>query len=100
MPRIYNDITETIGNTPLVRLNRTAKKHGALGDVLLKLEFFNPLSSVKDRIGVAMIDDALKSGAITQDTLQMFGYQVLAETPFCSRTRKTSFRRAGSIQML
>ena len=69
MPRIYNDITETIGNTPLVRLNRTAKKHGAVADILLKLEFFNPLSSVKDRIGVAMIEDALASGAIGQDTV-------------------------------
>jgi len=69
MSRIYNDITETIGNTPLVRLNRTAKKHGALAEVLLKLEFFNPLSSVKDRIGVAMIEDALKSGAIGADTV-------------------------------
>jgi len=69
MARIYNDITETIGNTPLVRLNRTAKQHGALADVLVKLEFFNPLSSVKDRIGVAMIDDALKSGAIGNDTV-------------------------------
>jgi cysteine synthase len=69
MGRIYNDITETIGNTPLVRLNRTAKKHGALAEILLKLEFFNPLSSVKDRIGVAMIDDALKSGAIGNDTV-------------------------------
>ena len=69
MSRIYNDITETIGNTPLVRLNRTAQKHGALADVLLKLEFFNPLSSVKDRIGVAMIDDGLKSGAIKPDSV-------------------------------
>jgi cysteine synthase A len=69
MARIYNDITETIGNTPLVRLNRTAAAHGALADILLKLEFFNPLSSVKDRIGFAMINDALKSGKINQDTV-------------------------------
>ncbi len=69
MSRIYNDITETIGNTPLVRLNRTAQAHGALATVLLKLEFFNPLSSVKDRIGVAMIDDALAAGKITKDTV-------------------------------
>ncbi len=69
MSRIFNDITETIGNTPLVRLNRTAKKHGALAEILLKLEFLNPLSSVKDRIGVAMIDDALESGTINEDTV-------------------------------
>ena len=69
MAKIYNDITETIGNTPLVRLNRTAAAHGAQAEVLLKLEFFNPLSSVKDRIGLAMIDDALKSGRITKDTV-------------------------------
>jgi cysteine synthase A len=69
MAKIYNDITETIGNTPLVRLNRTAAAHGAQAEILLKLEFFNPLSSVKDRIGFAMIDDALKSGRITKDTV-------------------------------
>jgi cysteine synthase A len=69
MARIHNDITDTIGNTPLVRLNRTAAAHGALADVVLKLEFFNPLSSVKDRIGFAMIDDALKSGRINQDSV-------------------------------
>ena len=69
MARIFDNITETIGNTPLVRLNRVAKKHGAVADVLLKLEFFNPLSSVKDRIGVAMVDDALKSGRINRDTV-------------------------------
>lgn len=69
MARIYNDITETIGNTPLVRLNRTAKKHGAKAQVLLKLEFFNPLSSVKDRIGVSMIDDGIRKGKITKGTV-------------------------------
>jgi cysteine synthase A len=69
MSKIYNDITEIIGNTPLVRLNRTAKKHGALADVLLKLEFFNPLSSVKDRIGIALIDAGLKAGKIKPDTV-------------------------------
>jgi cysteine synthase A len=69
MSKIYNDITETIGNTPLVRLNRTAKKHGALAEVLLKLEFFNPLSSVKDRIGIALIDAGIKAGKINQDTV-------------------------------
>jgi cysteine synthase A len=69
MAKIYNDITETIGNTPLVRLNRTAAAHGAQAEILMKLEFFNPLSSVKDRIGYAMIDDALRSGRINKDTV-------------------------------
>ncbi|PWR20637.1 cysteine synthase A [Zavarzinia compransoris] len=54
--RIYDNITETIGSTPLVRLHRLAEQAGARAEVLAKLEFFNPLSSVKDRIGVAMIE--------------------------------------------
>jgi len=69
MAKIHNDITETIGNTPLVRLNRTAAAHGAQAEILLKLEFFNPLSSVKDRIGFSMIDDGIKSGKITKDSV-------------------------------
>jgi cysteine synthase A len=69
MKKIYNDITETIGDTPLVRLNRTATAHGARAEILLKLEFFNPLSSVKDRIGLAMIEDGIKSGRITSNTV-------------------------------
>ncbi len=54
--RIYNSITETIGDTPLVRLDRLAETHGVKATILAKLEFFNPIASVKDRIGVAMID--------------------------------------------
>jgi len=69
MARIYDDITQTIGNTPLVRLHRVAQAHGAVADVVLKLEFFNPLSSVKDRIGVSMIEDALQKGRINKDTV-------------------------------
>ena len=63
--KVYNDITETIGHTPLVRVARMAKQAGAKADVLMKLEFFNPLSSVKDRIGVAMIDVLEAEGKIT-----------------------------------
>jgi len=59
---IYQDITKTVGNTPLVRLNRVGKETGA--EIVLKLEFFNPLSSVKDRIGAAMIDAAEKNGKL------------------------------------
>src|SRR5476649_312834 len=61
--RIYNSITETIGDTPLVRMHRMPKEAGVKADILLKLEFFNPISSVKDRIGVAMIE-ALEAGGI------------------------------------
>ena len=63
--RVYNDITETIGDTPLVRLQRMAREAGVKADILLKLEFFNPLSSVKDRIGVAMVEALEKQGIIT-----------------------------------
>jgi len=67
MTKIYEDITKTIGNTPLVRLNKIAS--GALGEVVAKIESFNPLSSVKDRIGVSMIDDALEKDLIKKGTV-------------------------------
>lgn len=67
--KIYGSITETFGNTPLVRLNNLAKKENAQAEILLKLEFFNPLSSVKDRIGVAMIEDLEAAGKITANTV-------------------------------
>jgi cysteine synthase A len=65
--RIFNDITETIGGTPLVRLNRVIPPGGAI--VLAKCEFFNPLSSVKDRIGVAMIEAAERAGKVDKETV-------------------------------
>ncbi len=65
--KIYNHITELIGNTPLVRLHRL--NEGAGADILLKLEFFNPASSVKDRIGVSMIEDAEARGLLTKDSV-------------------------------
>jgi len=62
--RVYNSITETIGDTPLVRIHRMAEEAGAKADILLKLEFFNPLASVKDRIGVGMIETMEQKGLI------------------------------------
>jgi cysteine synthase A len=66
MGRIYRDITWTIGNTPLVRLNRVTE--GSRATVLAKVESFNPMGSVKDRIGVAMIDEAERAGKIREGT--------------------------------
>ena len=67
MSRIFSDITKTIGNTPLVKLNRLAE--GIEATILVKLESFNPLSSVKDRLGIALIEDAEKKGLIKKDTV-------------------------------
>src|SRR6059058_5305873 len=66
MGRIYNDIVETVGRTPLVKLNKVTA--GVPATILLKCEFFNPLGSVKDRIGMAMIADAEKRGLIDPET--------------------------------
>lgn len=62
--RIYENFLETIGNTPLIRIPKFARAHGCAADLLCKLEFFNPLASVKDRIGLAMIEAAEKEGTV------------------------------------
>ena len=67
MSNIFADITKTVGKTPLVRLNRMQK--GLNAEILVKIESFNPLSSVKDRIGVAMIEAAEAAGLISKDTV-------------------------------
>jgi len=67
MGRIYNNIVETVGRTPLVKLNKVTA--GVDATILLKCEFFNPLGSVKDRIGMAMIEDAERRGVLKKDTV-------------------------------
>ena len=67
MGHIYNNIIETVGRTPFVKLNKVTA--GIEATILLKCEFFNPLGSVKDRIGMAMIEDAEKRGALKKDTV-------------------------------
>jgi cysteine synthase A len=67
MGKIYNDIVETVGRTPLVKLNKVTE--GLNATIALKCEFFNPLGSVKDRIGMAMIEDAEKKGILKKDTV-------------------------------
>ncbi|MDP7123351.1 MAG: cysteine synthase A [Alphaproteobacteria bacterium] len=66
--RIYDNIVETIGTTPLIRVKALAEDAGCKADIVAKLEFFNPLASVKDRIGFAMIEAAEKAGAIKPDS--------------------------------
>src|SRR5918994_1011174 len=63
--RVFNSITETIGDTPLVRLDKFAKEKGIVSNLLAKLEFFNPIASVKDRIGVSMIEALEAAGTIS-----------------------------------
>src|SRR5665647_367700 len=66
MSKIYEDITKTVGNTPLVKINKLNKNPNT---ILVKLESFNPFSSVKDRIGIAMIEAAEKEGKINKDSI-------------------------------
>jgi len=63
--QVYDSIAETIGNTPLIRLSKIMAEAKTKADILMKMEFFNPLSSVKDRIGVSMIDALEAEGRIT-----------------------------------
>ena len=88
--RIYNSMVETIGNTPLVRIPNLAAREGIVADLCVKLEFFNPISSVKDRIGLSMLDGipvGISSGAAIWAGLQiakrpeMAGKRVVAVVP-------------------
>jgi cysteine synthase A len=67
--RIHDHIWQTVGNTPLVRMPRLSAQYGVKADIVLKLEFFNPLSSVKDRLALALIEAAEKDGKIGNDTV-------------------------------
>jgi len=67
--RIFDSITETIGDTPLVRLNRLPQMQGVKANILAKLEFFNPIGSVKDRIGVSMIEAMEQAGVLDRETV-------------------------------
>jgi cysteine synthase A len=69
MAKIYDSITELIGHTPLLRANNFIKANGLEADVLVKLEYFNPAGSVKDRIAKAMLDDAEKKGILNKDSV-------------------------------
>lgn len=67
--RVYDNILATIGNTPLIRLHKIAQQAGCVADVLVKAEFFNPLSSVKDRIALSMVEAAEASGKLNANTV-------------------------------
>ena len=115
MPKIYNDVTEIVGRTPLVHLNRLDE--GLPGNVAVKLEFYNPANSVKDRIGVAIIDAAEKSGQLkpggtivegtsgnTGIELAMVGaargYKVILTMPETMSTERRVMLRAYGAQIV
>jgi cysteine synthase A len=115
MAKIYNDVTEIVGRTPLVRLNRLDE--GLPGNVAVKLEFYNPANSVKDRIGVAIIDAAEKSGQLkpggtivegtsgnTGIALAMVGaargYKVILTMPETMSTERRVMLRAYGAQIV
>ncbi|MFI7494318.1 cysteine synthase A [Kocuria sp. M4R2S49] len=115
MPKIYNDVTELVGRTPLVHLNRLDE--GLPGNVAVKLEFYNPANSVKDRIGVAIVDAAEKSGLLkpggtivegtsgnTGIALAMVGaargYKVILTMPETMSTERRVMLRAYGAQIV
>lgn len=69
MGKVYNNLTELIGNTPLVRVDKFKEKHNLKGNVIAKVEYFNPAGSVKDRIALAMLEEAEKQGLLNKDSI-------------------------------
>ncbi|WP_097026415.1 cysteine synthase A [Clostridium peptidivorans] len=69
MKRVYNNLTELIGNTPLVKVDKFKEKHDLKGNIIAKVEYFNPAGSVKDRIAFAMLEEAEKQGLLNKDSI-------------------------------
>ena len=90
MKRILNNITELIGNTPLLEIANYNSQNGINGKIIAKLEYFNPGGSVKDRVGYAMIADAENRGLINKDTVIIEPTSGIPEPGICLRQQRAT----------